>query len=101
MHGSHAVGIVPFDGVIEFVQQCEGELLEKALEFAFNFRLGGLGIGIPLATVEFAGGSSVSRGKLDKLGADHGPDCLLFLCLSIAGRASTKSGFFRSNREFR
>jgi L-alanine-DL-glutamate epimerase-like enolase superfamily enzyme len=30
------------------------ELLEKALEFSFNFRLGGLGIGIPLATVEFA-----------------------------------------------
>ena len=30
------------------------ELLEKALEFAFNFRLGGLGVGIPLATVEFA-----------------------------------------------
>jgi len=30
------------------------ELLEKALIFAFNFRLGGLGIGIPLATVEFA-----------------------------------------------
>jgi L-alanine-DL-glutamate epimerase-like enolase superfamily enzyme len=30
------------------------ELLEKALEFAFNFRLGGLGIGIPLATIEFA-----------------------------------------------
>ena len=30
------------------------ELLEKALEFAFNFRLGGLAIGIPLATVEFA-----------------------------------------------
>jgi L-alanine-DL-glutamate epimerase-like enolase superfamily enzyme len=30
------------------------ELLEKALVFAFNFRLGGLGIGIPLATVEFA-----------------------------------------------
>ena len=29
-------------------------LVEKALEFAFNFRLGGLGIGIPLATVEFA-----------------------------------------------
>lgn len=29
-------------------------LLEKALEFALNFRLGGLGIGIPLATVEFA-----------------------------------------------
>lgn len=30
------------------------ELLEKALVFAFNFRLGGLGIGIPLATIEFA-----------------------------------------------
>lgn len=30
------------------------ELMEKALVFAFNFRLGGLGIGIPLATVEFA-----------------------------------------------
>jgi len=30
------------------------ELLEKALEFALNFRLGGLGIGIPLATIEFA-----------------------------------------------
>ncbi|MBC8872180.1 MAG: mandelate racemase/muconate lactonizing enzyme family protein [Planctomycetes bacterium] len=30
------------------------ELLEKALEYALNFRLGGLGIGIPLATVEFA-----------------------------------------------
>lgn len=30
------------------------ELLDKALEFAFNYRLGGLGIGIPLATVEFA-----------------------------------------------
>lgn len=30
------------------------ELVEKALEFAFNFRLGGLGIGIPLATIEFA-----------------------------------------------
>lgn len=30
------------------------ELLDKALEFALNFRLGGLGIGIPLATVEFA-----------------------------------------------
>lgn len=29
-------------------------LVEKALEFALNFRLGGLGIGIPLATVEFA-----------------------------------------------
>lgn len=30
------------------------ELLDKALEFAFNYRFGGLGIGIPLATVEFA-----------------------------------------------
>ena len=30
------------------------ELLEKALEFAFNFRLDGLAIGIPLATIEFA-----------------------------------------------
>lgn len=30
------------------------ELLDKALEYALNFRLGGLGIGIPLATVEFA-----------------------------------------------
>jgi L-alanine-DL-glutamate epimerase-like enolase superfamily enzyme len=30
------------------------ELLDKALEYAFNFRLGGLGIGIPLATIEFA-----------------------------------------------
>jgi L-alanine-DL-glutamate epimerase-like enolase superfamily enzyme len=30
------------------------ELVEKALVFAFNFRLGGLGIGIPLATIEFA-----------------------------------------------
>lgn len=30
------------------------ELIEKALVFAFNFRFGGLGIGIPLATVEFA-----------------------------------------------
>ena len=29
-------------------------LLEKALVFAFNFRLGGLAIGIPLATIEFA-----------------------------------------------
>jgi L-alanine-DL-glutamate epimerase-like enolase superfamily enzyme len=29
-------------------------LVEKALEFSFNFRFGGLGIGIPLATVEFA-----------------------------------------------
>lgn len=29
-------------------------LVEKALVFALNFRLGGLGIGIPLATVEFA-----------------------------------------------
>ncbi len=28
--------------------------MEKALVFAFNFRLGGLGIGIPLATIEFA-----------------------------------------------
>jgi L-alanine-DL-glutamate epimerase-like enolase superfamily enzyme len=30
------------------------ELLDKALVYALNFRLGGLGIGIPLATVEFA-----------------------------------------------
>ena len=30
------------------------ELLDKALVYAFNFRLGGLGIGIPLATIEFA-----------------------------------------------
>lgn len=30
------------------------ELVEKALVFALNYRLGGLGIGIPLATVEFA-----------------------------------------------
>jgi L-alanine-DL-glutamate epimerase-like enolase superfamily enzyme len=30
------------------------ELVGKALVFALNFRLGGLGIGIPLATVEFA-----------------------------------------------
>ena len=30
------------------------DLVEKALEFAFNFRFGGLGIGIPLATIEFA-----------------------------------------------
>ena len=30
------------------------ELVEKALVFGFNFRFGGLGIGIPLATVEFA-----------------------------------------------
>lgn len=30
------------------------DLLEKALVYALNFRLGGLGIGIPLATVEFA-----------------------------------------------
>ncbi len=30
------------------------ELLEKALVYALNFRLGGLGIGIPLATIEFA-----------------------------------------------
>ncbi len=30
------------------------EILNKALEFSFNFRLDGLGIGIPLATVEFA-----------------------------------------------
>lgn len=30
------------------------ELLEKALEFRFNYRLGGVGIGIPLATMEFA-----------------------------------------------
>jgi L-alanine-DL-glutamate epimerase-like enolase superfamily enzyme len=29
-------------------------LVEKALVFAFNYRFGGLGIGIPLATVEFA-----------------------------------------------
>ncbi|MHB8902406.1 MAG: mandelate racemase/muconate lactonizing enzyme family protein [Thermoguttaceae bacterium] len=30
------------------------ELLEKALVYAFNFRFGGLAIGIPLATIEFA-----------------------------------------------
>lgn len=30
------------------------ELLEKALIFGLNFRLGGQGIGIPLATIEFA-----------------------------------------------
>ncbi len=30
------------------------ELLEKALVFGLNFRLGGQGIGIPLATIEFA-----------------------------------------------
>ena len=30
------------------------ELLDKAIEFSLNFRLGGMGIGIPLATVEFA-----------------------------------------------
>lgn len=30
------------------------ELVDKALEYSFNFRLGGLGIGIPLATIEFA-----------------------------------------------
>lgn len=30
------------------------ELVEKALVFAFNFRFGGMAIGIPLATVEFA-----------------------------------------------
>ena len=30
------------------------ELLEKALVFAFNYRFGGLAIGIPLATIEFA-----------------------------------------------
>ena len=30
------------------------ELLDKALVYAVNFRLGGLGIGIPLATIEFA-----------------------------------------------
>ncbi len=30
------------------------ELLDKTLEYAFNFRLGGLAIGIPLATIEFA-----------------------------------------------
>ncbi len=29
-------------------------LVEKVLEYKLNFRLGGLGIGIPLATVEFA-----------------------------------------------
>ncbi len=29
-------------------------VVEKALVFAFNFRSGGLGIGIPLATIEFA-----------------------------------------------
>ncbi len=30
------------------------ELLEKALVFALNFRFGGMAIGIPLATIEFA-----------------------------------------------
>lgn len=30
------------------------ELVEKALVFAFNFRFGGMAIGIPLATIEFA-----------------------------------------------
>lgn len=30
------------------------ELLDKALEYALNFRYGGIAIGIPLATVEFA-----------------------------------------------
>ena len=30
------------------------ELLEKALVYSLNFRLGGLGLGIPLATIEFA-----------------------------------------------
>ncbi|MCH8216400.1 MAG: mandelate racemase/muconate lactonizing enzyme family protein [Planctomycetes bacterium] len=30
------------------------ELIDKALVFAFNFRFGGVAIGIPLATVEFA-----------------------------------------------
>ncbi len=30
------------------------DLLEKALVYSLNFRLGGLGIGIPLATIEFA-----------------------------------------------
>jgi L-alanine-DL-glutamate epimerase-like enolase superfamily enzyme len=30
------------------------ELLAKALVFALNYRLGGLGIGVPLATIEFA-----------------------------------------------
>lgn len=30
------------------------ELLEKSLVFAFNFRFGGMAIGIPLATIEFA-----------------------------------------------
>ena len=30
------------------------ELLDKAFVYALNFRLGGLGIGIPLATIEFA-----------------------------------------------
>ena len=30
------------------------ELVKKALVFALNYRLGGLGIGIPLATIEFA-----------------------------------------------
>ncbi len=30
------------------------ELLDKALEFSFNYRYGGVAIGIPLATVEFA-----------------------------------------------
>ena len=30
------------------------ELLEKAFVYAFNYRFGGLAIGIPLATIEFA-----------------------------------------------
>lgn len=30
------------------------ELVEKALVYAFNFRFGGMAIGIPLATIEFA-----------------------------------------------
>ena len=40
-----------------FVQQDArrlDELMEKALVFSFNFRMGGLAIGIPLATIEFA-----------------------------------------------
>lgn len=40
-----------------FVQQDArrlDELMEKALVYSFNFRMGGLAIGIPLATVEFA-----------------------------------------------
>ena len=30
------------------------DLLEKAMEYSFNYRFGGVGIGIPLATMEFA-----------------------------------------------